>query len=226
MAVYVDPLRSWGGSGKFHWKISCHMYADTIDELHAMAEKIGLKLKWFQDDPRLPHYDLHPARRRKALQLGVYIHTRGEMAAFMRARKLERELVESLSKSVEAFTTGELLSTATAVTADGILHGSVPNVATNSAWMSVNAGAITLEMLQDCFAQMEELRRQDEESRKHIAENMQVFWGAPFDVVCAAFRLANSHISPLHPKDFELYTQLTTEYLQGKINARAEQHST
>lgn len=39
MAVYVDPLINYG------WKLgpSCHMTADTIEELNALAVKIGLK---------------------------------------------------------------------------------------------------------------------------------------------------------------------------------------
>ncbi len=43
MAVYVDSLRDWG------WRLgpSCHMIADTNEELHAMAERIGLLRRWF-----------------------------------------------------------------------------------------------------------------------------------------------------------------------------------
>jgi hypothetical protein len=135
MAVYVDPMRSWGGAGKFRWKESCHMYADTVDELHAMAAKIGLKREWFQDDQRLPHYDLHQARRTKALKHGAYTHTRGEMVSFMRALKLERELAALLQengcKGMAEFSTGELLNGVTTETINGALYGSVPAVAMN-----------------------------------------------------------------------------------------------
>lgn len=34
-----------------------HLVADTIEELHAFADSIGMKRKWFQDK-RKPHYDL------------------------------------------------------------------------------------------------------------------------------------------------------------------------
>jgi hypothetical protein len=47
------------------------MYADTLDELHEMAAKIGMKREWFQDDQRLPHYDLTVSRRIKAVQAGA-----------------------------------------------------------------------------------------------------------------------------------------------------------
>lgn len=90
MAVYVDPLRNYGGSAEFRWPISCHMYADTLDELHAMAARIGMRRSWFQDDRRLPHYDLVPRRRAAAVRLGAVEHTRAEMVAFLRRSKNNR----------------------------------------------------------------------------------------------------------------------------------------
>lgn len=67
MPVYVDALRDWG------WRLgpSCHMIADTLDELHAMAGRIGLQRKWFQDKRSGPHYDLTRARRAKAVAAGA-----------------------------------------------------------------------------------------------------------------------------------------------------------
>jgi hypothetical protein len=223
VSVYVDPLRGWGGAKGYHWRVSCHMYADSLDELHAIAKKIGMKATWFQKDERLPHYDLHPSQRKKALALGVIEHTRGEMGTFMRARKIERELIADVNKSIEAFKTGEMLSSVDVVEKNGVLYGSVPNAAPTAYR---DAGAITLETIMDSYRQMEELRRQDEESRKHIADHMYVFNGAPWDVIRAAYHLAHSHITPLHPEAFQHFTRLTTEYLQGKINASTEQHST
>jgi len=76
MPVYVDPLFDWGGSKEFRWK-----------ELHAMALRIGMRLAWFQDDKRLAHYDLVPARRVKAVQFGAVEHTRRQMFEFMRGNK-------------------------------------------------------------------------------------------------------------------------------------------
>lgn len=87
MSVYVDPLMDYGGSKKFPWRRSCHMYADTLVELHAMAEAIGMKGAWFQDKQTMPHYDLVPGRRKKAVALGVVEHTRIQMVNFMRARR-------------------------------------------------------------------------------------------------------------------------------------------
>lgn len=54
MSVYVDPARTI-----FRGQLFCHVWADTIDELHAAAKAAGLKREWFQEPPRAswPHYD-------------------------------------------------------------------------------------------------------------------------------------------------------------------------
>ena len=59
MAVYIDKLRNWG------WRLgpSCHLIADTNEELHAFAAEIGLKRQWFQAKASGPHYDLTAWRR-------------------------------------------------------------------------------------------------------------------------------------------------------------------
>ncbi len=49
----------------------CHMIADSEDELHAMAKKIGLKLGWAQYDHHGIHYDLTPSKRALALKAGA-----------------------------------------------------------------------------------------------------------------------------------------------------------
>lgn len=78
MSVYVDktfvlPSREQqafrvGLRNGHRW---CHMWADTPEELHAMAKRIGMRRAWFQDDRRLPHYDLVPSRRALALKFGA-----------------------------------------------------------------------------------------------------------------------------------------------------------
>jgi hypothetical protein len=47
------------------------MWADTQEELHEMAQAIGMKRAWYQDHTIVPHYDLVPTRRRKAIELGA-----------------------------------------------------------------------------------------------------------------------------------------------------------
>lgn len=43
-----------------------HLWSADRDALHALAESIGMKRAWFQDRPRLYHYDLITATKRMA----------------------------------------------------------------------------------------------------------------------------------------------------------------
>lgn len=67
MPVYVDNL--FAASWRFG--LACHMTADTLEELHATARRIGLKRSWFQPHPRFPHYDLTKAKRAAAVRAGA-----------------------------------------------------------------------------------------------------------------------------------------------------------
>ena len=69
MGVYVDELNRYP-KGWF-----CHMFADSDDELHEFAAKIGLKREWAHFHAgvtKILHYDLVPAKRSKALQKTIY----------------------------------------------------------------------------------------------------------------------------------------------------------
>jgi hypothetical protein len=68
VTVYVDDMRA-----KFGRLIMCHMIGDTADELHAMAAKIGVARKWFQQPPKASwrHYDIALSMRAKAIKLGA-----------------------------------------------------------------------------------------------------------------------------------------------------------
>lgn len=78
MSVYVDEsfvaeakgtqARRVGARHGHRW---CHLWADSLDELHAFAARIGMRRGWFQDHAILPHYDLVPSRRAHALRLGA-----------------------------------------------------------------------------------------------------------------------------------------------------------
>lgn len=50
--------------------MSCHMFADTLPELHEMAIVIGLKRAWFQKKSAA-HYDLTASRRKLAVENGA-----------------------------------------------------------------------------------------------------------------------------------------------------------
>ncbi len=63
--------------------IMCHMIADTLDELHDMADLLGLRRNWFQPWSS-PHYDLTLFRREKAIELGAIILGRREFVKKLR----------------------------------------------------------------------------------------------------------------------------------------------
>jgi hypothetical protein len=68
MAVYVDELTDYG------WKLgaSCHLLADSVEELHQFAQGIMMKRSWFQvSKSGIPHYDLVASRRRMAVRQGA-----------------------------------------------------------------------------------------------------------------------------------------------------------
>ena len=69
MAVYVDGLRTHPG-----WKWpSCHLTADSLQELLTFGEMLGLKRGWLQHSSRgkKAHFDITPGKRAKALDMGA-----------------------------------------------------------------------------------------------------------------------------------------------------------
>lgn len=66
MVVYVDDMFKYP-MGRFGRMKMSHMIADTEEELHTMAAKLGLARKWYQGD----HYDVSKSCRLKAIELGA-----------------------------------------------------------------------------------------------------------------------------------------------------------
>ena len=67
MPVYVDNMRA-----PFGRMTMCHMVADSDDELHAMANAIGVARRWHQK-PGTPqsHYDICTSKRTAAVAAGA-----------------------------------------------------------------------------------------------------------------------------------------------------------
>lgn len=83
MSVYVDRLRPVPTSRAWRWPEAAHLLADSVEELHAFAESIGLLREWYQ--PRsFPHYDLAPSRWRRAVKAGARVIGRREVVSIMR----------------------------------------------------------------------------------------------------------------------------------------------
>ena len=66
MAVYVDNFYA-----PYRRMLMCHMAADSLQELHDMADCIGVDRRWFQDHARHPHYDVSKGKRALAVRHGA-----------------------------------------------------------------------------------------------------------------------------------------------------------
>ena len=89
MAVYVDDMNAPYGRMKM-----CHMLADTDEELHAMAERIGVARKWWQSPEKTSgsHYDIALSKKALALAAGAIPITYRQAGAMNRRRRVTGEL--------------------------------------------------------------------------------------------------------------------------------------
>lgn len=81
MPVYVDDAFVPFGRMKM-----CHMIADTENELHEMAGKIGMRRSWFQAGS-VPHYDVSKGKRKLAVERGAIEITMRELIARVREER-------------------------------------------------------------------------------------------------------------------------------------------
>jgi hypothetical protein len=89
--VYVDSAFSVGEWGR--WTGGGHLQADTVEELHAFADRLGLRREWFQAKPGRPendHYDLTRRGRERAIALGAIDEGRAAGARRRRANRRAR----------------------------------------------------------------------------------------------------------------------------------------
>jgi Protein of unknown function (DUF4031) len=102
VAVYVDnasiPARVANGR-VVHDSRWSHLFADTQEELHQLAAKLGLRRSYFQpgrprgDGSPSPHwhYDLTADKRQQAIRLGAQPVTSREVIEIIRAREARAE---------------------------------------------------------------------------------------------------------------------------------------
>lgn len=70
----------------YHWlgRKWCHMVSDTgEDELHRFAERLGMRRGWFQNHPKMPHYDIDEVRRALAIQYGAVASEGAQLLAWV-----------------------------------------------------------------------------------------------------------------------------------------------
>ena len=93
MTVYVDDaVHPWRGQ---RW---AHLMADTLDELHAMAARLDIPRRAFQNKTSGAHYDVPAGLRERAITLG----------AVAISRHRERELVKTVIARAKAQGRGEM----------------------------------------------------------------------------------------------------------------------
>ena len=79
MTVYVDDaVTLWRGQ---RW---AHLMADTLEELHAFAARLGIPRRAFQDKTSGAHYDVTAPLREQAIALGAMAISRHRDRALMR----------------------------------------------------------------------------------------------------------------------------------------------
>lgn len=81
MSVYVDDVRH-----RFGNMVMCHLWADTLEELLAMVDTIGVQRKWIQGHPTLSfgkhrkaswvHFDIALSKKALALAAGAILTDR------------------------------------------------------------------------------------------------------------------------------------------------------
>lgn len=70
MTVYVDDVRHPYGR-----MFMCHMWSESLDELLAMADRIGVARKWLQRPPAASwtHFDISLSKKALALAAGAVL---------------------------------------------------------------------------------------------------------------------------------------------------------
>lgn len=70
MTTYVDDVRH-----RFGNMIMCHLWADSLEELLAMVDKIGVQRKWLQKPPKASwvHFDIALSKKKLALANGAVL---------------------------------------------------------------------------------------------------------------------------------------------------------
>lgn len=86
--VYVDEMRA-----PFGRMVLCHLVADSDEELHAMADKIGVSRQWHQKAGTYhSHYDIALSKRKLAIHFGAKEINRTELGAILRRKREEAQV--------------------------------------------------------------------------------------------------------------------------------------
>jgi hypothetical protein len=89
VTVYLDDWRQPARLGPVDDRWS-HLVADTDEELHEFAARLGMKREWFQHKasrPHQAHYDLPERSRPQALALGAVAVSWRQLGRMLRQRR-------------------------------------------------------------------------------------------------------------------------------------------
>ncbi|WP_321814617.1 MULTISPECIES: DUF4031 domain-containing protein [unclassified Paraburkholderia] len=109
MTVYVDDMRAAYGR-----MVMCHMIADTDDELHAMADAIGVARRWHQKPGTArSHYDIALSKRGAAVMRGA-VEITWRQAGAMTARRASTGELGPADEALDWLAASRSASTASA----------------------------------------------------------------------------------------------------------------
>jgi hypothetical protein len=86
MACYVDAARDYPDAG-LRFTRFCHLLADTPEELHQMADRLGVPRRLFQQHAWRWHYDLPAHLREQAVACGAIEVDMHQVGALLRRRR-------------------------------------------------------------------------------------------------------------------------------------------
>lgn len=104
MTVYVDDMRMPAKVGRIEARWS-HLMADTDEELHAFAARIGLQRRWAQyPGTWKSHYDVTDSKRTLAIATGAVEigYASAESIALMRRKREQQPQPGQLSLPLNA----------------------------------------------------------------------------------------------------------------------------
>jgi hypothetical protein len=111
MTVYVDDVRhDYYGRGAAIGAmrmVMCHMWADSLEELLAMVDKIGVQRKWIQGHPdsigkaknaSWVHFDIALGKKKKAIESGAVLTDKYGPLEFLAKRDIASGEAERVAR--------------------------------------------------------------------------------------------------------------------------------
>jgi hypothetical protein len=95
MVVYVDDVRH-----SFGRMVMCHLWADSLDELLAMVDRIGVQRKWLQQPPKASwvHFDISLGKKAVALKCGAILTDKYGPLEYVAKQRGDTAKLETIAK--------------------------------------------------------------------------------------------------------------------------------